>query len=560
MKIIKIIVLLFYTITLNATTLSIKNNSSKTITKILEYDNTLTTDIEFYKQLNGKYHQTKEGILHLDKNRTTIKPIFKITLNPNETKIYYIKATSYITTLIVKLNLWEELSFEKKENKYQIILAMFFGAMLILAIYNFSIYFFTKDKSYLFYTLYMVGIIIHQLAYTGVAQVYLLDKIWGGYLIEYAVLLIALPVFAISLLTRSFLRTSQYPIWNKILNIFLSLYPFFIIIFLVTDEFNKYRNTFPVLLVLFLTTLTIYATYKRNRQAYFVFIGWSIFFTAAFFMYLSSIGVFSIYEIFPYYAEVALVLEAIIFSIALADKIKQLQIEKNEANMALILEQQIQTQRLENQVAKKTESLKTALTEKEILLKELNHRVKNNMQTIVSLIRLQRNDIQNNDVKEMFTTIQNRINSMSTLHELLYTQDDISYVDANSYFSILIEQMNESYLKDIEVNYDISTTLKAEQAVYCGLIVNELITNSFKYAFKNNDKINSKNKIDIKLYKDEDIYILTISDNGIGYDLNLRESTKTLGLILVNTLATKQLKGSIDIETNDGVNTTIKWN
>ena len=99
MKIIKIIVLLFYTITLNATTLSIKNNSSKTITKILEYDNALTTDIEFYKQLNGKYHQTKEGILHLDKNRTTIKPIFKITLNPNETKIYYIKATSYITTL-----------------------------------------------------------------------------------------------------------------------------------------------------------------------------------------------------------------------------------------------------------------------------------------------------------------------------------------------------------------------------------------------------------------------------------------------------------------------------
>jgi len=529
------------------------NDSDKPLHKVLEYENTLTSNIQFFSPDNS-YKPIQEGLFHIDTDRRTINPTFKISLDPGESKTYYIKASSYITTLIVKLNIWENDSFYKEEIKHQVILGLFFGAMLILALYNLFIYFYIKDISYLYYVLYITGILIHHLMYTGIINVYLIPSEYVDNIIKYAAVIVAIPALALALFTKNFLDVNgNYKKISRVLNGYIILFPFLISIFLLTDEFNRYRNIFSVLMLFLLLIVTVYAAYKRNRQAYFLLFGWFIFITAGLGMYLSSVGVFNIYNNFPYYVELSLVTEAIVFSIALADRIKQLQEDKEEATNLLIIQQANEKTRLIKTVEERTKDLQIALDEKGLLLKELNHRVKNNMQTIVSLIRLQSKKTKDDKVKETFKTIQNRINAMSHLHELLYKQDNISYVNAYEYFEILSEEIQLSYQdKEIDVVFNINAQLEINQAIYCGLILNELITNCFKYAFPNGE-----GTVKIQLEKVENNYILTVKDNGIGYDKSI--STNSLGLILVDTLATQQLKGNIVIDSTNGTTVTIKW-
>ncbi len=528
----------------------LKNDLNKPIKKILEYNNPLTTNVDFYDVNKNNYFQ-KDGLLTQNKDKYVINPIFEIELNPNEEKVYFVKASSYITTLIIDLKLWNENSFYQKEIKHQIILSLFFGAMFILGIYNLFIYLFTRDKSYLYYVIYIFGLIAHHLVYVGFTKLYMFNSKILLDILELSSVLVALPVYALGLFTKSFLQTNQYPILNKILNGFLIVIPISILFFIFTDDYDKYRNSLTMLFLLFLMIVTIYGAIKRNKQAYFILFGWFIFLSSGMLMFLSSSGVFDIKKFFPYLIETSFVMEAIIFSIALANRITSLQKEKNEANNRLIIQQKNETKRLSKEVDLRTKDLKTALDEKELLLKELNHRVKNNMQTIVSLIRLQSDEVENEKLKDILLTIQNRISAMGHLHELLYKQDNINYIDVYEYFEILIEEVRYSYDSYINIHLDIKTKLKMEQAIYCGLIINELITNSFKYAFPNKE-----GNIYVILEKDEKMK-LTVKDDGIGFEKT--NTTFSLGLTLVNTLALNQLKGKIITDIKDGVTTTILW-
>ncbi|WP_195679379.1 7TMR-DISM family protein [Aliarcobacter butzleri] len=172
--------------------ITIKNNSNKSILKIIEYNNPLTTNIDFFD--SNKNIHLKDGFLIDNLDKSTINPIFKIEINPNEENIYFIKATSNITTLIVDLKLWDENVFYKKEIKHQLILSLFFGAMFILGIYNLFIYLFTKDKSYLYYVLYIFGLILHHLVYVGFAKLYIFNLETLKIIIELAALFVALPI------------------------------------------------------------------------------------------------------------------------------------------------------------------------------------------------------------------------------------------------------------------------------------------------------------------------------------------------------------------------------
>jgi two-component system, sensor histidine kinase LadS len=530
---------------------TISNNSDKTLNKIIEYNNPLSTNVEFFDP-NKNYQIQNDGLLFDKLDKKTINPIFHIKIEANQSNIYYFKASSYITTLIIDLKFWDEDSFYKKEIRHQVILALFFGAMLILGIYNLFIYFFTKDISYLYYVFYIIGLIIHHLMYSGIANTYFLDYKSMITIVSFASLVVAIPVYALGLFTKSFLQTQKYPKFNKILNTFLILIPISIIFFLLTDEYDKYRNTLTMMFLVFLMIITVYAAIKKNKQAYFILFGWFIFLSSGMLMYLSSVGIFDISRYFPYLIEASFVVEAIIFSIALANRITNLQREKNEANKRLIIQQKNETKRLSKEVALRTNDLKMALDEKELLLKELNHRVKNNMQTIVSLIRLQSDEIKDERLKDILLTIQNRINAMSHLHELLYKQENIAYVDVYEYLENLIEEVKDSYDTYIDIHLDIKTKLKMEQSIYCGLIINELVTNSFKYAFPNKE-----GNIFISLEKENEMIKLIVKDDGIGYDE--KNTNISLGLTLVNTLAVNQLKGNMNISSKEGVITTILW-
>lgn len=531
---------------------SLHNNADHSVTKILEYANPLTTHLELFDPQNQTSY--KDGLFQLNPIRKSVNPYFELTLKANETKTYYIKASSTITTLIVELKLSSSESFFNNELKHQSILQLFFGAMFILALYNFFVWLFTKDISYLFYVLYILGVLIHHLMYTGVAYIYFLTPNTIELFIQYASFIVAFPIYLLGFFTKYFIKLQKYPTLNKLLTYYLIIFPFISSIFIFTDQLDKYRNIFTVILLIFLIYIAIYTAIKRNRQAYFIVFGWLIMFLGSITMYLSSTGYVDIYQYFPYIVELTFLSEALLFSIALADKINHLQKERDAINKTLITQQKTEKKRLALEVKNKTKELNLAVQQQTNLLKELNHRVKNNMQTIVSLVRLQADEIDNDTTKDAFLTIQNRISAMSHLHELLYKQSDVQNIRTHEYFDTLVDNLLNSYEIDANITFNIKTDLKVEPAISCGLILNELIVNSFKYAF---DETINDPKIVIELYKKDDTFHFNIEDNGIGYDLITK--TNSFGLILVSSLVEEHLEGTIQTFIDKGVKNYITW-
>ena len=529
---------------------TLHNIENEAILKIIEFDNPLVTNINFYENNNLK---ESEGLLNKNIERKSVNPVFHIKLEKDETKTYYIEASSKKTSLSLKLNLYSYEAFYKQEIIQQIILSLFFGGMIVLALYNLSIYFMIKDISYFYYVGYIITLVFHHLLYVGFANLYLFDSAFMEYVVRYAAIFIALPVLFLALFSKSFLQINQYPKINFILNILIALLVSSVILFIFTNYLEPYRNVISILVMLYLFFITFYAFLKRNEQAKLILFGWTAILFAGSLMYLSSSGIIEDDLSSYYIIEIAFILEALVFSIALANRIKRLQDEKEKMQLSLITEQKENEARLNKIVSNKTNNLIIALEEKEILLKELNHRVKNNMQTIISLIRLQNDEINDSKINILLTTIQNRISAMSHLHELLYQKDTITFVDANEYFEKIISEIKQSFEHDIDVIYDINCNLSSESAIYCGLILNELLTNSFKHAFDEN----KTGIVNISFFGKNKEYKLVYSDNGKGYNPNIKKSS--LGLTLIETLAKKQLKAEMNISTNEGVKVKLRW-
>jgi two-component sensor histidine kinase len=207
------------------------------------------------------------------------------------------------------------------------------------------------------------------------------------------------------------------------------------------------------------------------------------------------------------------------------------------------------------------DQLKVSLKEKEVLLRELYHRTKNNMQVISSLLNLQSLTIDDREMLEVVKDIQNRIRSISLVHEKLYQSKDLSNVNLKDYIQELANALLTSYegSKDrISVTLDIADVFMSIDAITtCGLIINELVSNSLKYAFPDS----REGIIKIALYStDKGEMELRISDNGIGLpkDIDFR-NTKSLGLKLVLRLAEDQLKGKVELNDAKGTDFLIKF-
>jgi PAS domain S-box-containing protein len=204
--------------------------------------------------------------------------------------------------------------------------------------------------------------------------------------------------------------------------------------------------------------------------------------------------------------------------------------------------------------------LKLSLEEKIALLKEVHHRVKNNLQVVISLLNLQTTRIQNREVLDTLEETRNRVRSMSLLHETLYRSQNMARVNLAHYVETLCAHLFRTYGRGTAhvelVNRMIPVELSPDQAVPCGLIVNELVTNALKYAFPEA----RAGQIVIELQEREKRrLVLTVSDDGIGLprDLNI-EAAQTLGLQLVGML-TEQLHGTVEILQDGGTTFRIAF-
>jgi len=209
---------------------------------------------------------------------------------------------------------------------------------------------------------------------------------------------------------------------------------------------------------------------------------------------------------------------------------------------------------------KAEDRLQDSLQEKEVLLREIHHRVKNNMQVISSLLNLQSRQIKDPAVMEMFKESQRRIRSMALIHERLYQASDLSRIEFSEYLRNLATHLFHSYQVDAS---RVQLKLEAEEvhlnintAIPCGLIVNELVSNALKHGFPEG----RKGLLGIDLRRVEgDGYVLRVMDDGVGFPEGLDfRKTETLGMQIVNTLAS-QIDASIDLAREKGTKFTIHF-
>jgi PAS domain S-box-containing protein len=201
--------------------------------------------------------------------------------------------------------------------------------------------------------------------------------------------------------------------------------------------------------------------------------------------------------------------------------------------------------------------IKESLREKELMLKEIHHRVKNNIQIIISILNLQSEKIKNREDLEYFMESENRVRSIALVHEMLYSSESLSNINFNNYITSLVEQI-ENFTSCREKNIEIKVNAEnqligIESAIPCALIVNELIINAVKYAFPET----KGGAITINFSCRDGTYALIVTDDGPGFHSDYDfEKSESLGLRMVNELV-KQLKGRIDIESGKGVRISV---
>ena len=205
--------------------------------------------------------------------------------------------------------------------------------------------------------------------------------------------------------------------------------------------------------------------------------------------------------------------------------------------------------------------LVTSLEEKEILLQELYHRTKNNMNSIISMMWLYNKTDDNEAINKFLTELENKIQTMSLVHEMMYSSEDLTSLDFGKYIKNLTAQLSSVYnnkSNPIQIEFDIEKLdMLIDLAIPSGLVVGELISNAYKYAYPEEEK----GTIEIFLHQDAERNVtFTITDHGVGLpaDLNI-DNSETMGLRITKNLVEHQLKGTFDLNSENGLKCTVKF-
>ncbi|WP_044415134.1 sensor histidine kinase [Halarcobacter anaerophilus] len=218
------------------------------------------------------------------------------------------------------------------------------------------------------------------------------------------------------------------------------------------------------------------------------------------------------------------------------------------------------TQRIENRnkITKMNEELQKSVKEKEILLKEIHHRVKNNMEIISSLLNMQAYKSEDEKFKEQMKESRSKIHAMALVHEFLYLGENLAYINVNEYIEKLVDDIKELYISNntqIEVDLSIDKMeFSINRCVQVGMLLHELCVNAFKYAFKSN----RKNLLYLRMkIEDENIHVI-IKDNGEELkDLDKLRKSDSIGMQLIESIVDFQLHGTIEFKNNSGLECSI---
>jgi PAS domain S-box-containing protein len=210
------------------------------------------------------------------------------------------------------------------------------------------------------------------------------------------------------------------------------------------------------------------------------------------------------------------------------------------------------------------EKVKNSLAEKELLLKEVHHRVKNNLMTIIGLINMQETKAHNKMFNPLLLELEGRVRSMALVHEILHKSEDLAHVDLQNYIETMVAHIRAQFGTERNIRFSVQAAgveVGLDTAVPCGLIMNELISNAFKHAFPGNKPRAGENncEITVTVKQDGGACTLTVADNGMGLPAGMDlENPETLGLRLVKMLS-QQINGAIELDRTHGTTFRLRF-
>lgn len=521
---------------------------------------------EFILQTANPYIQNvslfdEDGVLQAVGNK------FSLSINENS-KTYYLfyPFTDINNEQGISISLTDRYEFYENELKFTIYQTVFLSVLSFILFVSIFFIVRSKDKVYIYYALYIACVLLFFSYQFGILgnSIEIVNQIPPGWIwISSASLTYFYFLFA-----RHFLNLKEVdPISNEVI-----IWGFRFIYLIITAEsisllvgFDLLHQVWYKILVMSvqvgLFSVFLYRIYRMKTvlSNYFLIGAMVLLFSTLGGQFASTFRFVTETNLF---IQIGLLLDMFILSIGIAVRMDLIQKDRNLAQSKLIDQlklnerlQQEYTDKLENQVAERTSALDKRNSENETLLREVHHRVKNNLQMITSLLSMQQRRLESDAAKNVISLTKNRVKSIGLIHEHLYKHEDFSKIDLYEYVWELTHMIVDSSIKNPKpkITFEIpKQSADIDTAIPIGIILNELITNCVKYAFNNHDSPT----LTIRIEDLHDELIVKVVDNGHGASND--EIKSGFGHTIVNTLV-QNISGSIHNEsTKDGYVALIK--
>ncbi len=507
--------------------------SSPILEKVTIYKKSKDDGYKLYKQYRYLQRDEQSAFAHFEYAKSDENASFLIHIEP----LYM--------PLDFSLKAVPKSAFKEMSLNYVAENIALFGFIFALALYSFILYFFTKDKSFIYYSFYLFFLIWHQFTYVGMTSLF---TPYGFVLFDSKVanLKIGLLILSSILYAVNFLKVKEN---STIYRLYLFYFIVVIAVMIIAATLGLSANLILMvaLAYIFFNFAAGVISYRSGvKEARLFILGFGIVAVCYIVAIFDALGYVSVIEKEPNILLYATAIEALVLSVAFADRYMILQKEKQEINRLRLQESHNRRKIIEEKVIEKTKRLDAALKAKEMLIKEVHHRVKNNLQIILSMLRMQSMSSKNPEVKKKLKDLENRINAIAKSYEMLLVTEDIEKVDMKKYILTLVRDISQAYnfaKFNIKVISDIDATLPLKEAVYVGLIINELITNAFEHG----EAMEPESRIYIRFKKAGEFYELIVEDNCSGM-IPTDKKEFGLGLKFIDALVRNQLEGEYTIK------------
>ena len=474
---------------------------------------------------------------------------FEVPIPTGEAQTFYIQLQG-------KYSYFAKVTVEKKSLlHYNTILSMnsinilLFGILLMIVLFNLFLYLKLKEKIFLYYVGYSFFNLIYIMNMSGLLGYIGLGKFIYHFHLSAAFMVGFLLLFSIEYLKVKTYLKNYYKALQLLSAIFFVLG---ILVFFSYQPWNKVINNLAGLTSIILLLISVLIYFKGYAKSKYYILAMMTYFVFVLLFTFMVMGQFEYTFTTRYGFIIASAIEAIIFSLMLADRYNEMKDETIATQKVLIDIKNTTQEQLTKEVKNRTDDLRKTnkqltllIDERELLLREVYHRVKNNFHVIIGMLWFENTKISSDTQK--FTELINRIKSMSMIHEHLYNSSDLVNINLKEYLEKIIRNLVASYGHiDLKMdNMASNVVVEFDHAISIGILVNEVLTNAVKH-----NKEHKNLSVKIELYNQEDRTFLIIGDNGLEFEKSKNEGG--LGLKLIDQFCKKLPNSNYTFSFNNG--------